>query len=174
MRVIAEKRRQLAALRVNCERVRDSVRRKPENRRLRKLLADERVQVTIMRGVISELEKIRKQEKDAFWRAQAVRRKSMALEAIDFEGLPKLAPEATRAEELQAIFGLLQHNRGRWPGVRIIDLIAASMVTRGEPVRIIFDGLEMTGSERQMKTFSLYVSYAERADETDLPQVREH
>lgn len=114
MRVIAEKRRQLAALRVNCERVRDSVRRKPESRRLRKLLADERVQVTIMRGVISELEKIRKQEKDAFWRAQAVRRKSMALEAIDFEGLPKLAPEATRAEELQAIFGLLQHNQGRW------------------------------------------------------------
>lgn len=114
MRVIAEKRRQLAALRVNCERVRDSVRRKPESRRLRKLLADERVQVTIMRGVISELEKIRKQEKDAFWRAQAVRRKSMALEAIDFEGIQKLVPEATKAEELQAIFKLLQHNRGRW------------------------------------------------------------
>lgn len=114
MRVIAEKRRRLAALRVNCERVRDSVRRKTESRRLRKLLADERVQVTIMRGVISELEKIRKQEKDAFWRAQAVRRKSMALEAIDFEGIQKLAPEATKAEELQAIFQLLQHNQGRW------------------------------------------------------------
>lgn len=114
MRVIAEKRRQLAALRVNCERVRDSVRRKPESQRLHKLLADERVQVTIMRGVISELEKIRKQEKDAFWQAQAVRRKSMALEAIDFEGIQKLAPEATKAEELQAIFQLLQRNRGRW------------------------------------------------------------
>lgn len=59
-------------------------------------------------------------------------------------------------------------------GVRIVDLIAASMVARGEPVRIIFDGLETTGSGRQMKTFSLYVSYAERADETDLPQVREY
>lgn len=114
MRVIAEKRRQLAALRVNCERVRDSVRRKPESERLRKLLADERVQVTIMRGVISELEKIRKQEKDAFRQAQAARRKSMALEAIDFEGIQKLAPEATKAEELQAIFQLLQRNRGRW------------------------------------------------------------
>lgn len=114
MRVIAEKRRQLAALRVNCERVRDSVRRKPESRRLRKLLANERVQVTIMRGVISEIEKIRKQEKDAFWRAQAVRRKSMALEAIDFAGIQKLTPEATKAEELQAIFQLLQRNRRRW------------------------------------------------------------
>lgn len=76
---------------------------------------------------------------------------------------------------------LLVHVPGRGSfmisGVRIIQLADASCAEPGDPVRVIYLGLNMIesadGEARNMKLFDLYVSDGERLAPEDMPQVKQ-
>lgn len=64
--IIARYEKELVDLQRNRERIRDAIRRAEDyNPRLEKLLADEQARAAVVRGVLSELRKLQKQEREA-------------------------------------------------------------------------------------------------------------
>lgn len=58
-------------------------------------------------------------------------------------------------------------------GVRIAQLIDASMATIGHPVRIIWKGRVETGAGHQMKQYEVMVADGEAIPAEDLPEIRQ-
>lgn len=56
-------------------------------------------------------------------------------------------------------------------GTMLIQLMDASLINRGEAVRVVFVGRKELEGERELKVFELYVGEAESIDETEMPEI---
>jgi len=57
-------------------------------------------------------------------------------------------------------------------GVRLIQLVDAAQLVKGDPVRIAFLGYEQGRADREMKLFELYITDDDRLTEAELPEVQ--
>ena len=57
-------------------------------------------------------------------------------------------------------------------GVRVVQLMDASMASVGDPVRIIWGGLKETGAGHHMKLYSVMVAEGEAIEADYLPEIK--